>query len=70
MNRTIGVGRHTSVNPEAPGAGAMGSRHETIKGTPRGGVVSPLLMNIALHSIETEIRVAFSYKESVPQIIS
>jgi len=27
MNRTLGVGRHTSVIPEAPGAGAVGSRH-------------------------------------------
>ena len=43
--------------------------HETIKGTPQGGVASPLLMNIALHGIETAIRGAFSYKESVPQLI-
>ena len=52
-------------------AGIMedGGFHETIKGTPQGGVVSPLLMNIALHGIEAEIREAFSYKESVPQII-
>jgi hypothetical protein len=27
MNRTIGVGRHTGVIPEDPGAGAVGSRH-------------------------------------------
>ena len=31
--------------------------------------MSPLLMNVALHGIETEIRGAFSYKESVPHII-
>ena len=29
MNRTLGVGRHTGVIPEAPGAGAVGSRHES-----------------------------------------
>jgi RNA-directed DNA polymerase len=46
-----------------------GGFYETIKGTPQGGVVSPLLMNIALHGIEAEIREAFSYKENVPQII-
>src|SRR5258708_11424964 len=32
-------------------------------------LLSPLLMNIALHGIEAEIRGAFSYKESVPQLI-
>jgi RNA-directed DNA polymerase len=36
-----------------------GSFHETIKGTPQGGVASPLLMNIALHGIEMGIRGAF-----------
>src|SRR5258708_8216359 len=46
-----------------------GGLHETLKGTPQGGVVSPLLMNIALHGIETAIREAFSYKESVPQLV-
>jgi RNA-directed DNA polymerase len=46
-----------------------GGFYETIKGTPQGGVVSPLLMNIALHGIEAEIREAFSYKENVPHII-
>jgi RNA-directed DNA polymerase len=46
-----------------------GGFHETIKGTPQGGVASPLLMNIALHGIETAIRGAFSYKEGVPQLI-
>jgi RNA-directed DNA polymerase len=46
-----------------------GGFHETIKGTPQGGVASPLLMNIALHGIETAIREAFSYKEGRPQLI-
>jgi hypothetical protein len=30
MNRTNGVGRHTSVIPEASGAGAVGSRHRLL----------------------------------------
>jgi RNA-directed DNA polymerase len=46
-----------------------GGFHETIKGTPQGGVASPLLMNIALHGIETKIRGAFSYKEGIPHVI-
>ncbi len=46
-----------------------GGFHETVKGTPQGGVASPLLMNIALHGIEAAIQGAFSYKESIPQLI-
>lgn len=46
-----------------------GGFHETIKGTPQGGVASPLLMNIALHGIETSIRGAFSHKEGIPFVI-
>lgn len=46
-----------------------GGFHETIKGTPQGGVASPLLMNIALHGVETAIREAFSYKEGTVQLI-
>src|SRR5260370_10883314 len=40
-----------------------------MKGAPQGGVASAILMNIGLHGIETAIRGAFSYKESVPQLI-
>jgi RNA-directed DNA polymerase len=52
-------------------AGIMedGGFHETLKGTPQGGVASPLLMNIALHGIETAIREAFSYREGAPQLV-
>jgi RNA-directed DNA polymerase len=46
-----------------------GGFHETIKGTPQGGVASPLLMNIVLHGIETAIRGAFSYKEGIPHVV-
>jgi hypothetical protein len=42
MKRTIGMGRHTSVNPEAPGAGAMGSRHI---------VVQPAIARFPLNSL-------------------
>jgi RNA-directed DNA polymerase len=31
--------------------------HETEKGTPQGGVISPLLANIALHGMEKELGV-------------
>jgi RNA-directed DNA polymerase len=37
--------------------------YDTTSGTPQGGVVSPLLANIALHGMETEVKAAFPYKE-------
>jgi RNA-directed DNA polymerase len=33
----------------------FGDKHETERGTPQGGVISPLLANIALHGMETVI---------------
>jgi RNA-directed DNA polymerase len=37
-----------------------GSYHDTPRGTPQGGVVSPLLLNIALHGMEEAIGVKFN----------
>jgi RNA-directed DNA polymerase len=37
--------------------------HETEKGTPQGGVISPLLANIALHGMEKEIGVEYQYNK-------
>jgi len=37
--------------------------HETDKGTPQGGVISPLLANIALHGMEQELGVKYKYKK-------
>ena len=36
-----------------------GRRSPTASGTPQGGVISPLLSNVALHGLETEIRTRF-----------
>jgi RNA-directed DNA polymerase len=39
---------------------------ETTSGTPQGGVISPLLANIALHGMETQVAQAFTYREGKP----
>jgi RNA-directed DNA polymerase len=38
----------------------MGSYHETEAGTPQGGVVSPLLANIALHGMEAALGITYN----------
>jgi len=38
-----------------------GTFHETDMGTPQGGVISPLLANIALHGMEKELGVKYQY---------
>jgi RNA-directed DNA polymerase len=37
-----------------------GRLHRTVEGTPQGGVVSPVLLNIALHGMETAAGVRYS----------
>ncbi len=46
-------------------AGVMekGAFSETSEGTPQGGVISPLLANIALHGMENRINQAFPWKQ-------
>ena len=39
-----------------------GTFHATEQGTPQGGVVSPLLANIALHGMEEAIGVKYDYR--------
>jgi RNA-directed DNA polymerase len=38
--------------------------HETDKGTPQGGVISPLLANIALHGMEKELGIEYRHKKN------
>jgi len=38
----------------------------TTEGTPQGGVISPLLMNVALHGFETAIEAAFQPSKALP----
>ena len=42
---------------------------ETPRGTPQGGVASPLLMNIALHGMETALLNAYRTKADRPQLV-
>jgi RNA-directed DNA polymerase len=42
---------------------------ESKAGTPQGGVISPLLANIALHGMETCVQQAFSGKEGRPHFV-
>jgi RNA-directed DNA polymerase len=42
---------------------------ETTKGTPQGGVISPLLANIALHGMEVAVKGAFQGKEGKPNFV-
>ncbi|HYX51396.1 MAG TPA: group II intron reverse transcriptase/maturase, partial [Ktedonobacteraceae bacterium] len=51
------------------GAIDKGAFEETRSGTPQGGTISPLLMNVALHGIETAVIEAFRTKEGKPQFV-
>jgi RNA-directed DNA polymerase len=46
-----------------------GAFEETSRGTPQGGVVSPLLMNVALHGMETALMNAYRTKADRPQLV-
>jgi RNA-directed DNA polymerase len=52
-------------------AGAVdnGVFEPTTSGTPQGGVISPLLANIALHGLETHVMQAFTYREGKPNFV-
>jgi RNA-directed DNA polymerase len=52
-------------------AGVMdgGACYPTTEGSPQGGVISPLLANVALHGLETAIRAAFTTTEGKPTVI-
>jgi RNA-directed DNA polymerase len=52
-------------------AGAIdkGVLEKTTSGTPQGGPLSPLLMNVALDGLETAVETAFRAKEGKPQTI-
>ena len=39
------------------------------EGPPQGGVISPLLANIALHGMEREVWLAFTHKEGKPALV-
>lgn len=40
----------------------MGTFHETNAGTPQGGIISPLLANIALHGLEKALGITYNYR--------
>jgi RNA-directed DNA polymerase len=52
-------------------AGVMGAEgfEATTSGTPQGGVISPLLANVALHGLERALKAAYTHKEKIPHVV-
>jgi RNA-directed DNA polymerase len=67
--KTYPAMKHTIQAWLKAGAIDKGAFEETRSGTPQGGTISPLLMNVALHGMETAVMEAFRTKEGKPQFV-
>ena len=63
-----GVMEHLKLSDSPKGKAAV-KFSETNEGTPQGGVISPLLANIALHGLEDEIARGYHRNDPHPQVI-
>jgi RNA-directed DNA polymerase len=65
--RTLGNAPGRELVKQWLKAGVMeeGAFHETPRGTPQGGVISPLLLNIALHDMESALGVSYNSQGTI-----